>query len=586
MAEVKYSWPSRDETQLIGKSRERLDGIEKATGAAKYTYDVNLDNQLIVRALGSPHAHCRVKSVDTRAAEKVPGVVHVHLLRAPKKDENGELVIPEIRGQGELIAAVAAETEGAAAEGVAQLKVEYELLDVFVTEEDLQAAEAAGRAKSSGGGIELEKEPGDDEDEDEFETKEIARLFAESKHVVEGYYGIDVITHCCLEPHGSTVEWKGDKLEVHLSTQNVSGTDDGFANSLGITADEVDVHCQYVGGGFGSKFAPDYWGIAAAEISKATGRPVKFMLTRDQELKIGGSRPSGYMKVRLGADENGLVQIWDSHQWGTSGHRGGGVSVGVIPYVYRPKNYRRRATAIATNNENARAWRAPNHPQACAISQTAYDDLAAKMGADSYDIFMRNLENISSQQQANVYAEEMKVGAELMGWKAKWHPHGKGDKKGSIVEGLGMGIHTWGGTANSSNCLLKVHPDGGVESYCGTQDLGTGTRTVCAVVLAETFGLPVEAVNVNIGISTYPASGASGGSTTVGAVSESHRRAAQDALGQLLDKAAAMRTISICSEVIRCAKHIVARNSERTLWQGAGFSSAVNRYVRPSGVIS
>ena len=86
----------------------------------------------------------------------------------------------------------------------------------------------------------------------------------------------------------------------------------------------------------------------------------------------------------------------------------------------RPKNYRRRATAIATNNENARAWRAPNHPQACAISQTAYDDLAAKMGADSYDIFMRNLENISSQQQANVYAEEMKVGAELMGWKAKW----------------------------------------------------------------------------------------------------------------------------------------------------------------------
>ena len=254
MAEVKYSWPSRDETQLIGKSRERLDGIEKATGAAKYTYDVNLDNQLIVRALGSPHAHCRVKSVDTRAAEKVPGVVHVHLMRAPKKDENGDLVIPEIRGQGELIAAVAAETEGAAAEGVAQLKVEYELLDVFVTEEDLQAAEAAGRTRSGGGGIELEKEPGDDEDEDEFETKEIARLFAESKHVVEGYYGIDVITHCCLEPHGSTVEWKGDKLEVHLSTQNVSGTDDGFANSLGITADEVDVHCQYVeqcGGGKG-----------------------------------------------------------------------------------------------------------------------------------------------------------------------------------------------------------------------------------------------------------------------------------------------------------------------------------------------
>ena len=91
------------------------------------------------------------------------------------------------------------------------------------------------------------------------------------------------------------------------------------------------------------------------------------------------------------------------------------------------------------------------------------------------------------------------------------------------------------GTANSSNCLLKIHPDGGVESYCGTQDLGTGTRTVCAMVLAETLGLPIEAVKVNIGSSTYPFSGASGGSTTVGAVSESHRRVAQDALAQILE---------------------------------------------------
>ena len=82
---------------------------------------------------------------------------------------------------------------------------------------------------------------------------------------------------------------------------------------------------------------------------------------------------------------------------------------------------------------------------------------------------------------------------------------------------------------------MKIHPDGGVESYCGTQDLGTGTRTVCAMVLAETFGLPIEAVKVNIGSSTYPISGASGGSTTVGAVSESHRRAAQDALAQIFE---------------------------------------------------
>jgi xanthine dehydrogenase YagR molybdenum-binding subunit len=535
MAEVNYSWPEKSQATVIGKSRNRVDGIAKSTGAAKYTYDVNLDKQLIVRALGCPHAHCRVKSIDTTEAEKVPGVVLVHLMRAPKKNDQGGIDVPEIQTQGELIAAVAAESEWAAAEGVSKLKVEYELLDVFAVEHDLDGAEKAKRTKKIGAQTELEKEPGDNEDEAAFEDKEIQRLFAESAHVVEGYYGIDTITHCCLEPHGSTLQWKDNKLDVYLSTQNVSGTDEGFADSLKITADNVNVHCEYIGGGFGSKFSPGYWGIAAAEIAKKTGRPVKFMLSRDQELKIGGNRPSGYIKVRLGANQDGVVQVWDSHHWGSTGYNGSTVSVGTIPYVFRPKNNRRRATGIITNNEQSVAWRAPNHPQACAITQTAFDDLAAKMGVSSFDIFMKNLANISSQQTAEVYADELKVAADLIDWKAKWHPHGKGPKSGSIVEGLGIGLHTWGGSANDSTCMLKIHPDGGVESFCGTQDLGTGTRTICGMVLAETLGLPVESIKVHIGHSTYPFSGASGGSTTVGGVAESHRRAGKDALAQLFE---------------------------------------------------
>jgi xanthine dehydrogenase YagR molybdenum-binding subunit len=524
MAEVQYNWPAAGKTSLIGKRHDRLDGLAKATGAAKYTYDVNLKNQLVAKGLGCPHGHCKIKAIDTKAAEQVPGVVHVEVLNPAGT---------EINWAGELIAVVAAENEAAAIEGRAAVKVEYEILPVFVNDEDLAAAEKAGRTSKGGGKVTLEKEPPAGADEDAFATAEIERLLKESKYVVEGYYGVDVITHCCLEPHGSTVEWNGNKLLAYLSTQNVSGTDDGFARALNITADDVEVRCEHIGGGFGSKFAPDYWGIAAATISKKTGRPVKFMLDRDQEQKLGGNRPSGYIKVRLGADESGLVRVWDSEHWGTAGAGGGGVAHGVIPYVFTPKNYRRLQTNVATNAGPARAWRAPNHPQACAMSQTAYDDLAAKMGADSYDIFMLNLQNIAAQQKAEVYAEELKIAARLIDWKAKWHPHGKGPAKGSVVEGLGIGLHTWGGTANDSTALLRVHPDGGVESFCGTQDLGTGTRTVCAIVLAETFGLPVDAVKVNIGSSKYPISGASGGSTTVGAVCESHRRVAQDALAQI-----------------------------------------------------
>lgn len=523
MAEIQYSWPTREQAQVIGKSLDRLDGFAKATGTAKYTYDVNLKNQLIAHGLGSPLAHCRIKSIDTTAAEKTPGVVKIELLLKP-----GD----EIEWQGELIAVVAAETEGAAAEGVKNIKVDLEELEVFAKDWDLEAAEAAKRTTSGGAKVQLDNEPDDDEDEDEFVEKELARLFENSKYVLEATYGIDAITHCCLEPHGCTVEWKDGKLIAYLSTQNVSGTDDGFARDLGITADDVEVRCEYIGGGFGSKFAPDYWGIAAARIAKATGRPVKYMLSREHELQLAGNRPSGYIKVKLGADENGLVQVWDSHHWGTAGISGTAVSQTVIPYVLVPKNYRRRATNINVNAARARAWRAPNHPQACALTQTAIDDLARIMGKDSYDVFRVNLVN-ADNGKAEVYEEQLKIAAELMDWKAKYHLHGKGPARGSIVDGLGIGLHTWGGGANSSRCTLRIRPDGGVQTQCGTQDLGTGTRTVCAMVVAETFGLQPQDINVQIGSSSYPESGASGGSTTIGSVAESHRRAAQDAIAQL-----------------------------------------------------
>jgi xanthine dehydrogenase YagR molybdenum-binding subunit len=549
MADPNYNWPAANATTVLGHRVNRLDGVEKATGKAKYTYDMQLPKQLIAKALGCPHAHCKIVSIDTSAAEKTPGVVHVHVFDHAQPGK-------EIEWQGELLVAVAAESEGAAAEGVSKLKVQYELLDVFVNDADLEAARAAKRDSKGGGKEQTEREPGDDDDEKEFVQKEFARLFKESKHVLEGFYGIDAITHCCLEPHGSTVAWNGDKLLAYLSTQNVSGTDEAFADGLKIAADDVEVRCQYIGGGFGSKFAADYWGLAAAKIAKATGRPVQLMLDRDQELKLGGNRPSAYLKVKLGADQDGVIQVWDSEHWTTGGAVGGGVTHnGVIPYVFDPKNYRRSQTNIKTNLGPQRAWRAPNHPQACAITQTAIDDLAAKMGADSMEVFLRNLGTDENRRvggaKPSVYRAEIELAAKLMDWKAKWHPHGKGPAKGSVVEGLGLALHTWGGGANDSNCTLKIYPDGGVESFCGTQDLGTGTRTACAMVLAETLGLGVDDVKVNIGSSKLPVSGPSGGSTTIGGVSESHRRAAQDALAKIAELVA--KKLGVAADTLEAA---------------------------------
>ncbi len=526
---AKLDWPQQGKAALLGKRHDRIDGVAKASGAARYAYDIIEDNMVLARALGCPHAHCRVKSIDVKPALKVPGVVAAEALKKP-----GD----EIQWQGDLVAVVAGETEGAVAEGLAAIRVQYEVLDVFAQDDDLEAAQQAKRTRRAGQSTKLERDiPEDVEDEEAWEEEELRRLFKECDVVVEGQYGIPVITHMCLEPHGSTCLWQGDKLIAHLSTQNVSGTAGQFAGPLGIPATDVTIHCDYIGGGFGSKFAADTWGVAAASLAKKLGRPVKLMLDRDLELKNAGTRPSGFIKVKIGADRNGVVKVWDSHHWGTNGIGGGVVSQGVIPYVFDPPNRRRRATGIRVNAAPARAWRAPNHPQGAVLSQCAYDDIARALGIDSYEVFLRNLPTVSNGK-AEVYREQMEIAAKLMDWKAKWHPHGKGPRNGSVVTGLGMAIHTWGGAAHNSTAELKIHPDGSVEISLGSQDLGTGTRTVIALVVAETLGLKPEQVKVNIGWSTYPPSGPSGGSTTVGGVSESSRRAATAALNQLLEKVA------------------------------------------------
>src|SRR5262249_24918554 len=136
--------------------------------------------------------------------------------------------------------------------------------------------------------------------------------------VHKGFYGISTISHMCLEPHGSHCQWAGDKLNVHISTQNVSGMPGNFAGPLSIDESDVAVTCEYEGGGFGSKFQADEWGVAAAKMAKEAGRPVRLMLDRATELKVAGTRPSGYVDVTVAAKKDGEVVAWESTHWGTS----------------------------------------------------------------------------------------------------------------------------------------------------------------------------------------------------------------------------------------------------------------------------
>jgi len=572
---VSYEWPDAQHRSEIGKRELRVDGPDKVSGRAKYTFDANPPGLLFSKVVTAPYAHCRVKSIDTSAAEKMPGVKAIEIMQEPGK---------EIHWAGDQVVAVAATSEEAARDALRAIKVEYEVLPHFVddftepgnveadtsplTQDDVigmfsnQVPEPEMIAAIKSRGITFQPGPFVDQAAKQGAPKPVLdalqsaqvkpaenqpkspyklqnarvqgdpdKAFADPEIVIsEGLYGASVITHCCLESHGVVAMWTDpEHLDVQVSTQNVSGIPAQLATLMQMPAANIHMHQQNVGGGFGSKFAPDAWSKAAAQLSKkADGKPVKLMLERAEELEVAGARPSAFSRVRVAVKKEGTIVGWDSKSWGTGGPGGGGMPP--IPYVFtKIPNVRTQHTAISTNAGPSRAWRAPNHPQAAAITMCALDDAAARIGMDPYDFWMKNLDLTA---RADVYRQELEKADELMRWKQRWHA--RGDKSaGPLKRGMGLSIHTWGGRGHASDCDLAIYPDGSVDIKMGTQDLGTGTRTAILMVAGETLGLPIEAIKLNIGDTNYPKSGGSGGSTTIGGVSSSTRRAAVDAVNEL-----------------------------------------------------
>jgi xanthine dehydrogenase YagR molybdenum-binding subunit len=224
-------------------------------------------------------------------------------------------------------------------------------------------------------------------------------------------------------------------------------------------------------------------------------------------------------------------------------------------------------TSVNTNTGPARAWRAPDHPQAAALTMCALEDLAAKLNMDPIEFFSKNAD--LSAGRGKIYRQELQKAAELADWQKNWHP--RGDRTaGHIKRGMGVSIHTWGGRGHNSLCMVSIHPDGSVEATLGSQDLGSGTRTAIAVVAAETLGLPVNAVTVNLGDSKYPDSGGSGGSTTIGGVSASTRRGAVDARDQLFAVVAPILGVP-ADQLVAVGGNIQAKgdSSKKISWKAA-----------------
>jgi xanthine dehydrogenase YagR molybdenum-binding subunit len=608
-----YAWPDAQHRTLIGTRVTRVDSPAKVSGQAKYTYDVHRPGMLYGKVLRCPYAHAKVISIDTSAAEKMPGVKAVHIVQGPGAN---------IHWAGDDIVAVAAVDEVTAEDAIRAIKVKFQRLPHLVSdaeppkgsvqeegplsidaiddmldnqvpanqmvstikrdgliktasEDELNMLKADGATDAVLEAIrsatihpEASSKPPSNYQKAAAQTVgDPDKAFAEAEVVSEGLYGVPVITHCCLESHGSISEWTDQEhLFTHISTQNVSGIPGQMAEPLKMPATNIRVHQDHIGGGFGSKFSPDRWGVFTAEVSrKAGGKPVRIMLERDTELRVAGARPSAYARVKVAAKKDGTVVAWQSNSWGTGGPGGGGMPP--IPYVFSIPNQRQEHIAIRNNIGPARAWRAPNHPQAAVLTMCALDDLAAKLNMDPVEFFGKNL-NLTKQRE-NTYREELGIASELMGWKQEWHPRGQGAADG-MARGVGVSFHTWGGRGHASDCDLTIHPDGSVELKMGTQDLGTGTRTCVLMVAADTLGIPMDSIQLQIGDTTYPQSGGSGGSTTIGGVSSSTRRAAVDAREALFTKVAS--ALNVQPDQLECVngKVSVKGDSSRSLsWKEA-----------------
>jgi CO/xanthine dehydrogenase Mo-binding subunit len=503
-------WQWGENLEIVGKPVARIDGPLKATGQARYTYDVNLPGMLYGAILRSPHAHARVKKLDLSAARRHPGV------RAAIAIDD-----PVMKFAGQEVAAVAAVDTDTAADALRMIAVEYEPLPYVVT---LDAAAAPGAPSVYGSASNAGKPS-------VAASGDVNRGLETAAHRIEAQYTTPVQTHVSLETHGAVAKFDADGLTTWCSTQGIFAVRDDLAVLFNLPHDQVRVITEYLGGGFGSKFGADRAIVTAAKLAKAAGAPVKLMLPREAEHLATGNRPDSQQTVRLGAAADGTLTAIELVQRGSGGIAAGSGSAGPFHSVYRCPNIRSEETNVHTNTGPSSPMRAPGWPQGCFALELAMDEMARAIGMDRLEFRRRNNDN-------PVRAMEYEVGARAFSWGEQSAAR-KSD--GPLRRGVGVASAAWHAVGvPGPEAIMIAHRNGRVEMRIGTQDIGTGTRTILAMVAAEELGVPLDQVASEIGDTRYPFSVPSGGSLTAPSNSPAVRQAAAHLREKLFRIAAPM----------------------------------------------
>jgi xanthine dehydrogenase YagR molybdenum-binding subunit len=453
----------------------------------------------------------RIRSINLEKARTAPGIKAAIAVR------EGEFVA---RYYGEELAALAGVSRQAVLDALQLIEVDATPLPFTVNELDAIQPDAPrvvaerpnlGPAESA-------------------TTGDVDAAFAGAAAVVEDTFATQVEIHHPLEPHGDIVAPEGDEYTAWCSTQGVFETRDNLAKCLGVPQNKIRVLCEYMGGGFGSKIENWTNRVLCARLAQAAGAPVKLILSRFEQALSVGNRPSSFQKLKLAAGADGKLTAFEMVMFGTPGHAagpedaGGGVVFVPAPYIYPAPNTRVKKAKLAVNAGPATWMRAPGHPVASFGMESILDELAVKLGMDPVEIRIKN-------DPHPVRCHEYQIGAERFGWKGKYRQ--PGTSPGPIKVGVGCAGAGWMSGGEGTQAEVQVNPDGTVEVRCGTQDLGTGSRTVVAVVAAEMLGLDPKQITARVGDTRLPPSGLSGGSATTASVAPAIYDACEKTLAEL-----------------------------------------------------
>ena len=534
-----------ENTNVVGDSRPRVDGFDRATGTAVYPSDVALPGMLHGAILGCPHANARVKSVDTSQAEKMPGV-HAIISKNSKnanpdwpysKKQTGKLFEEHCRFEGDAVAAVAADTPYHAFDALRAIKVEYEVLP-----------HVSDYEKALGDDAHKVHEDGNKAGSGSYSRGDAKAGLKEADVVIEETYRTACELHTPLEPHGCVARWDGDRLTVWESTQGVYAVHSKISEVLGLPLSRVRVIGHYMGGGFGSKLWTSKYSIAAALLAKQSGRPVKLFMTREQTFLTMGNRPPSTMKVKIGARKDGTLTAITFDGLGTGGaYQAGGTALldWLAKDLYKCDNVETELTDVYINAQQARPFRAPGYVQCSWAMEQAMDALAEELGMCPVELRLKNIPDGTQARGGTPYTTEglrlsIEQGAKEFGWDEARRKTAQ-QKDAFKLRGVGMAACNWfvGDGGPPSTIIVKLFADGTANLNMGASDIGTGTKTVMAMVVAEELGLDLEDIQIeNADTGTTQYASPSGGSKTVPTEAPAVRRACIAVKHKLMDMAA------------------------------------------------